>query len=74
MSFIDGEKKQREGIYRRKRRESQMLGSEREEQEPEWSVMEKWHGLIKHSLAQGESLTVGLLEGLRRSDKSHLQF
>lgn len=36
--------------------------------------MEKWHGLIKHSLAQGESLTVGLLEGLRRSDKSHLQF
>ena len=51
-----------------------MLGSEREEQESEWSVMEKWHGLIKHSLAQGESLTVGLLESLRRSDRSHLQF
>lgn len=51
-----------------------MLGSEREEQEPEWSVVEKWHGLIKHSLAQGQSLTVGLLEGLRRSDRSHLQF
>ena len=46
----------------------------REEQESEWSVMEKWHGLIKHSLAQGESLTVGLLESLRRSDRSHLQF
>lgn len=57
----------------RKRREGQVLGSEREEQEPEWSVMEKWHDLIKHSLAQDESLTVGLQEGLR-SGRSHLLF
>ena len=36
-----------------------MLGVERKEPEPEWSVMEKWQGLIKHSLlAQGEGLAV----------------
>lgn len=44
---------------------------ELKEQGPEWSVMEKWQGLVKHSiLAQGKGLAVTLTEGFEKG--SHL--